>query len=220
MITTVSGHSARARPRSAMPSMPGIFRSVTRTSTDFSWRIASALAPSAAVRVRYPACVRARPRLSRVGRSSSTTRMTCSIRSVGPGGSCVLLPRPPPPGLSSLTVPWRFVHGLSALLPQARGTETHEEDRASADPVLTGDAPPVHLDDALDDGKPEPEAVRLGRDEGEKDALPLRLRHARPAVRHGDVHALAGLTDRDLQGAPVRHGVQGVLPQVEEDLAE
>src|SRR5574342_416845 len=108
----------------------------------------------------------------------------------------------------------------SGLRRRPRGSSAHGEHRAAAGPVPAGDAPPVLLRDALDYGQPEAEAVRLGADEGEKNPLPLRVRHARPAIGHGDVHPLAVLTHRDVEHAPVRHGVEGVLPQVEEHLAE
>src|SRR3990172_4597507 len=50
---------------------------------------------------------------ARVSPVSSIAGADIDPASVGPGGSCALLPRAPPPGLSSPTAPCRFVHGLS-----------------------------------------------------------------------------------------------------------
>src|SRR3990172_3775166 len=98
--------------------------------------------------------------------------------------------------------------------------EADRERCPPSDPGLTGHASAVCLDDSPDDGQPEPEAVRLRADEGEKDQLLLRLGDARPAIRDRDLHPLAVLADLHAENAAVGHRLKSVLRQVEEDLAK
>src|SRR5207249_8378458 len=109
---------------------------------------------------------------------------------------------------------------MSTRVSGMAGRQGKGKGRAQARRAADVDVPPVLLDDAVDEGEPEPGPLRLGREEG--------LEHVGDVAR-GD--ALAGVADRDLERvAPngdgdakltaLRHRLDRVQAEIPQNLPE
>src|SRR5712691_10392757 len=172
---------------------------------------ASASSLSRAVRVPKPSSCRMPATSSRISLSSSTMRMS---------GPMVL------PLARDLT---QLVHGLGDLGYMRRG-EAQPCPRAAAGEharrqIVEIDAAAVVLEDAADDGEPEPGPLLAGGDVGLEQPIAILLGQADAVVEHVDEDVAALAPDRNLDAAAIelagRHRgdrLGGVLDDVGERL--
>src|SRR5512135_2944579 len=204
----VLGAISRAWRSRSTPAMTGMRWSLMRACTFSRLRISSASWPLVVTSTRYFAANSRRS--ERSIRSSSSTNSRVGLGS---------LRRPAAGRLAG----WSCACCMAcSSVHDSLDRQADAERRAPARFRLHLDAAAVVLDDAEDDGQPEPRsfADRLGGEERVIDLLQVLRRDALAVVLHHDMHVLLVSQGSDHDPAIAVDGLGRVGHQVEEDLVD